>query len=50
MYVMFLHYQMRRSRLPWIKLVTTQSNIPVSNFVLWNSVDSLTFQFQGYCY
>ena len=25
--------------------VTTQSNIPVSNFVLLNSVDSLTFQF-----
>ena len=25
--------------------VTTQSYIPVSNFVLLNSVDSLTFQF-----
>ena len=25
--------------------VTTQSNIPVSYFVLLNSVDSLTFQF-----
>ena len=25
--------------------VITQSNIPVSNFVLLNSVDSLTFQF-----
>ena len=25
--------------------VTTQSNIPVSNFVLLNSVDSLIFQF-----
>ena len=42
--VMFLHlFQMRRSRLPGIKF-TTQSNIPVSNFVLLNSVDSLTFQ------
>ena len=46
MCVMFLIiFQMRRSRLPGIKLRTTQSNIPVSNFVLLNSVDSLTFQF-----
>ena len=27
--------------------VTTHSNIPVSSFLLLNSVDSLTFQ--GYC-
>ena len=43
-----LAFQMRRSRLPGIKLL--QSNIPVSNVVLLNSVDSLTFQFQTlYC-
>ena len=36
--------QMRRSRLSWIKLL--QSNIPVSIFVLLNSVDSLIFQFK----
>ena len=40
MCVMFLH-QIKTTT----DQVTTQSNIPVSNFVLLNSVDSLTFQF-----
>ena len=43
-------FQMRRSTLPGIKLLHTQSNIPVSTFfLLLNSVDSPTFQFYGYC-
>ena len=43
--VMFLHDEkMKTTR----DQVTTQSNIPVSNFVLLNSVDSLTLQFEGY--
>ena len=40
--MMFLHYneKIKTTR----DQVTTQSNIPVSNFVLLNSVDSLIFQ------
>ena len=44
MCVIFLHYisdEIKTTR----DQVTAQSNIPVSNFVLLNSVDSLTFQF-----
>ena len=41
MCVMFLHYE----KIKATRDHTTQSNIPVSNFVLLNSVDSLTFQF-----
>ena len=29
--------------------ITAQSNIPISNFVFMNSVNSLTFHFYGYC-
>ena len=43
--VMFLHYVSDEKIKTTRDQVTIQSNIPVSNFVLMNSVDSLTFQF-----
>ena len=39
MCVMFLHYEKIKTTRDQ---VTTQSNIPISNFVLLNSVDSLS--------
>ena len=42
---MYLHYISVEKIKTTRDQVTTQSNIPVSNFVLLNSVDSLTFQF-----
>ena len=43
--VTFLHYISDEKIKTTRDQVTTQSNIPVSNFALLNSVDSLTFQF-----
>ena len=43
MSVMFLHYISDEKNKTTRDQATTQSNIPVSNFVLLNSVDSLTF-------
>ena len=43
--MMFLHYVSDEKIKTTRDQVTTQFNIPVSNFVLLNSVDSLTFQF-----
>ena len=45
MCVVFLHYISDETIKTTRDQVTTQSNISVSNFVLLNSVDSLTFQF-----
>ena len=45
MCVMFLHYISEEIKTTTRDQATTESNIPVSNFVLLNSVDSLTFQF-----
>ena len=44
MCVMFLHYISDEKIKTTRDQVTTQSNIPVSNFVLLNSVDSLTLR------
>ena len=44
MCVMFLHFISDEMIKTTGDQVTTQSNIPVSNFILLNSVDSLTFQ------
>ena len=46
MCVMFLHSISDEKIRTTKDKVTTPSNIPVSNFVLLNNVDSLTFQFQ----
>ena len=43
MCVMFLHYISDEKIKTTRDQVTTQSNIPVSKFVLRNSVDCLTF-------
>ena len=43
--VMFLHYLSDEKIKTTRDQVTTQYNIPVSNFILLNSVDSLIFQF-----
>ena len=43
--VIFLHYISDEKIKTTRDQVTTQTNIPVSYFVLLNSVDSLTFQF-----
>ena len=45
---MFLHYISDEKIKTTRDQVTTQFNIPLSNIVLLNSVDSLTFQFYGY--
>ena len=45
MCVMFLHYISDEKIKTTRDLVYTLSNIPVTNFILLNSVDSLTFQF-----
>ena len=45
MCVMFLHYILDEKIKTTRDLVYTLSNIPVTNFVLLNSVNSLTFQF-----
>ena len=44
MRVMFLHYISDEMIKTTRDQVITESNIPVSNFVLFNSVDSLIFQ------
>ena len=44
MCVMFLHFISDKMIKTTGDQVTTQSNIPVSNFILLNSMDSLTFQ------
>ena len=46
MCVIFLHYISDEKIKTTRDQVSTQSNIPVSNFVLLNSVDSLAFQFK----
>ena len=46
MCVMFLHYIPDEKIKTTRDQVTKQSNIPVSNFVLLNGVDSLNFQFK----
>ena len=43
---MFLHYISDEKIKTTRDQVTAQSNIPVSNFVLLNSVESLTFHFK----
>ena len=45
MCVMFLYYISDEKIRTTSDQVTTQSNIPVSIFLLLNHVDSLTFQF-----
>ena len=45
MCVMFLHYISDENIKTTKNQGTTESKIPVSNFVMLNSVDSLTFQF-----
>ena len=45
MCVIFLHYISDEKIKTTRDQATTQSNVPVSNFELLNSVDSLTFQF-----
>ena len=46
MCVMFLHYiSDEKIKTTSDQVITQSNNIPVSNFLLLNSVDSLTFQF-----